>query len=101
MDADKWVVAAKVGESVLATRTDSCGDMEQLELMELILMSEHNTKEAAESAAAARRAHKDGWVYTVLSRHDYDARTQIAGNDRPIKGAREELILPKASRPIS
>ena len=100
MDADKWVVAAKVGESVPATRTDSCGDMEQLELMELILMSEHNTKEAAESAAAARRAHKDGWVYAVLSRHDYDARTQIAGRDRPTKKPSEELILPQASRPL-
>ncbi|MGI9404623.1 MAG: hypothetical protein ACR2OF_08990 [Hyphomicrobium sp.] len=100
MDTDNWVVAAKVGESVPATRTDSCGDMEQLELMELIPLSEHNTKEAAESAAAARRAHNDGWVYSVLSRRDHDARTQIAGSVRPMKGPREELILPQASRPL-
>lgn len=100
MDIDNWVVAAKVGESVAATRTDSCGDMEQLELMELILMSEHNTKEAAESAAAARRAHKDGWVYTVLSRRDYDAKTQIAGSVSPTTEPREESTLPEVSRPL-
>ena len=38
MDANKWVVVANVGESVQATRSDSSGDMEQLELMELVLM---------------------------------------------------------------
>ena len=47
MKDNGWVVVAKVGESVAAKRTDSCGDMEQLELMELILVSEHETKVAA------------------------------------------------------
>jgi len=76
MDANKWVVVANVGESVQATRSDSSGDMEQLELMELVLMSEHASKEAAEAEAAARRPQKDGWAYSVLPRREYDARTQ-------------------------
>ena len=79
MKEQKWVVAATVGESVAAKRTDSCGDMEKLELMELILVSEHDTKEAAEQVCAERRAGKDGWAYLVLSRRDYLARTQTAG----------------------
>ena len=57
-----------------AKRTDSCGDMEQLELMELILVSEHKTKVAAEQAAKAKRAGKDGWRYAVMSRRYYEAR---------------------------
>lgn len=68
-----WVVIAKVGESNAAKRTDSCGDMEQLELMELILVSDHDTKDAAEQAAAERRANNDGWLYVVMSRRDYEA----------------------------
>ena len=78
MERTGWVVAAKVGESIAAKRTDSCGDMEQLELMDLILISDHDAKEAAEQACAARRADKDGWAYSVLSRRDYDARTRTA-----------------------
>jgi hypothetical protein len=68
MKDNGWVVVAKVGESVAAKRTDSCGDMEQLELMELILVSEHETKVAAEQAAKAKRVSKDGWRYAVMSR---------------------------------
>jgi hypothetical protein len=78
MNTHEWVVVAKVGESSSATRTDSCGDMEQLELMELILMSQHETKDAAEQAAAARRAGKDGWVYSVLSQREYETSAQRA-----------------------
>jgi hypothetical protein len=74
MSTNRWVVVAEVGASTAATRTDSCGNMEQLELMELILVSKHPTKAAAEQAAAARKSRDDGWVYTVLSRHEYDAR---------------------------
>ena len=84
MDTDKWVVAARVGESAPALRTDSSGDMEQLELMEFIALSEHDTKQDAEWAAEIRNARNDGWVYTVLSRRDYDARTQSAQSDEPI-----------------
>ena len=73
MKDNGWVVVAKVGESVAAKRTDS-GDMEQLELMELILVSEHETKVAAEQAAKAKRIAKDGWRYAVMSRRDYEAR---------------------------
>ena len=74
MKDNGWVIVAKVGESVAAKRTDSCGDMEQLELMELILVSEHKTKVAAEQAAKAKRAGKDGWRYAVMSRSYYEAR---------------------------
>ena len=63
MKGNGWVVVAKVGESVAAKRTDSCGDMEQLELMELILVSEHNSKEAADQACAARGAGKCGLAH--------------------------------------
>ena len=73
MNDNGWVVVAKVGESSAAKRTDSCGDMEQLELMELILVSDHDTKFAAEQAAAERRANKDGWLYVAMSRRDYEA----------------------------
>lgn len=79
MEPTGWVVVANVGQSAAAERTDSCGDMEELELMELILVSEHDTKEAAEQACAVKRVHKDGWAYAVLSRRDYDARMQTAG----------------------
>ncbi len=79
MEPTGWVVVANVGQSAAAKRTDSCGDMEQLELMDLILVSEHDTKEAAEQACAAKRADKDGWAYAVLSRRDYDARIRTAG----------------------
>jgi hypothetical protein len=75
-----WVVVARVGGSKAAKRTDSCGDMEQLELMEFILVSEHETKKAADEAAAAKRARKDGWRYVVMSRHDY---TSGAGSPAP------------------
>lgn len=70
----RWVVVAKVGGSVAATRTDSCGDMEQLEMMELILVSEHETNQVAKDVASAKRASQDGWNYAVLSRYDYDSR---------------------------
>lgn len=72
MDADKWVVVAKVGDSTEAKRSDSSGDMEQFELMEVVLLSEHDSKEAAEAAAAERKAKEQGWVFSVLSRRDYD-----------------------------
>lgn len=78
MDTNTWVVAANVGGSVPATRSDSSGDMEQLEQMDLVLMSEHADREAAEADAAARRAQKDGWAYSVMSRNDYDAKTRAA-----------------------
>jgi hypothetical protein len=74
MCANRWVVVADVGMSVSSTRSDTSGDMEQFELMELILMSEHESKEKAEAETSARRAQKDGWVYLVLSRHEYDAK---------------------------
>ena len=83
MDTDKWVVAARVGESTPAMRSDSSGDMEQLELMEFIALSEHDTKQDAERASEIRNTRDDGWVYTVLSRRDYDAGTQTAGSDDP------------------
>lgn len=76
MDANIWVVVANVGASVQATRSDSSGDMEQLESMELVLMSEHASREAAEAEAAARRAQQDGWTYLVLPKHEYTARAQ-------------------------
>ena len=79
MKSNKWVVVAKVGESIAAKRTDSCGDMEQLEQMDLILVSEHDMQEAAEQICAAKLAENDGWAYGVLSRGDYDARTPTAG----------------------
>ena len=79
MKGKGWVVVAKVGESVAAKRTDSCGDMEQLEMMELILVSEHETKKAADHAAAAKRASKDGWAYAVMHRGNYDAGVRTSG----------------------
>lgn len=78
MGADTWVVVANVGESEQATRSDSSGDMEQLELMDLVLMSEHASKETAEADAAARWAQKDGWAYSVMPRSAYDAKTRAA-----------------------
>ena len=76
MRNDKWMVVAKVGQSSAAERTDSSGDMEQLETMELILVSEHDTKQAAQQDAAARKAKKDGWRYAVMTRRRYDAKMQ-------------------------
>jgi hypothetical protein len=76
MKSDNWVVVAKVGPSRAAQRTDSCGDMEQLELMELILVSEHATKVAAQEDAAVRRASKDGWRYAVMTRRNYDRQAE-------------------------
>lgn len=76
MNQDKWVVVADVGASVSASRTDSCGDMEQMEQMELILVSHHDTKEAADQACAAKRMSLDGWAYSVISKADYDQRTR-------------------------
>jgi len=77
---EKWVVVAKVGQSAAAKRTDSSGDMEQLESMELILVSEHGTKAAAEQDARVRRARKDGWRYAVMSQSDY---TRAVGSATP------------------
>jgi hypothetical protein len=76
MKTDKWVVAVNVSKSAAARRTDSSGDMEQLELLELILVSEHDTKSAALKDAALRRARKDGWRYVVMSRRDYDSKSR-------------------------
>lgn len=73
MNDDRWVVAAVVGQSCAAKRTDSCGDMEQLELMEYILVSEHDTRPLADEAATTKRASGDGWQYVVMPRRDYDA----------------------------
>ena len=78
MDTNSWVVVASVGDSVQATRSDSSGDMEQLELMEFVLMSEHASREAAEADAWARRAQMDGWAYAVMSRSEYDVETRAA-----------------------
>ena len=75
----RWVLVANVGASAAAKRTDSCGDMEQLEMLELILVSEHETKLATMDAANARRARHDGWAYAVLSRYEYDTRLQHSG----------------------
>jgi hypothetical protein len=72
MSGKGWVVVAKVGESGAAKRTDSCGDMEQLELMELILVSEHDTKEEAEAVASRRQSDIDGWLYAVMLRAEYE-----------------------------
>ena len=73
MKRNRWVVVAKVGPSPAAKRTDSCGDMEQLEMMEFLLVSEHNTKNSADQAAEATRASNDGLRYAVISRRAYDA----------------------------
>ena len=78
MDTNSWVVVADVGDSVPAARSDSSGDMEQLELMELVLMSEHASREAAEADAWTRRAQMDGWAYSVMSRSEYDVKTRAA-----------------------
>lgn len=77
MHANKWVVVARVGESAAAKRTDSCGDMEELELMEFILVSEHKTKVAAQQVVASREAQRDGWVYLVMTRRDYETRARV------------------------
>lgn len=74
MSRDQWIVVAKVGDSVAAARTDASGDMEQLELMELIVVSTHDTKRAAEQAATHQRAMNKGWTYTVMRKRDYEAR---------------------------
>lgn len=74
MDTNKWVVVADVDHSAAAKRTDSCGDMEQMEAMDLIVMSEHEDKQTAERDAAARGGRHDGWTYAVMSRLDYDGR---------------------------
>lgn len=68
-----WVVVAKVADSAAAKRTDSCGDMEQLEMLELIHVSDHVTREAADKAAAGKTVENDGWTYAVMSRADFDA----------------------------
>lgn len=78
MNANNWVVVADVGGSVPAKRSDSSGDMEQLELMELVLMSEHASRESAEADASARRAQMDGWTYSVMSRSEYDKKVRAA-----------------------
>jgi hypothetical protein len=79
MKRNRWVVVAKVGPSPAAKRTDSCGDMEQLEMMEFLLVSEHDTKNSADQAAEARRASNDGWRYAVVSRRAYDASLASVG----------------------
>ncbi|MEW5963057.1 MAG: hypothetical protein AB1749_05795 [Pseudomonadota bacterium] len=78
MKGNNWVVAARVADSIAAARTDPSGDMEMLELMELILVSEHATKEAAEETARLRRSAQDGWVYVVMSRREFNARAKAA-----------------------
>ena len=82
MHADKWVVVAKVGDSIEAKRSDSSGDMEQFELMEVVLLSDHENKEAAEAAAAARRAKEHGWTFSVLPRCEYDDIMRRASGKR-------------------
>ena len=74
MGANTWVVVADVGKSAAAMRSESSGDMEQLELTDLVLMSEQESKECAEAEASAKRMQNDGWVYLVLPRREYDAR---------------------------
>lgn len=74
MGTNTWVVVADVGKSAPAARSDSSGDMEQLLLIELVLMSECESKERAEAEASSRRMQNDGWVYLVLPRREYDAR---------------------------
>jgi len=76
MKGNQWVVAAKVGDSVAAKRTDPSGDMETLELMELILVSQHETRPEAEQAARSKRSARDGWVYIVMRKRDFDAQVQ-------------------------
>lgn len=78
MNASSWVVVANVGNSAEATRSDSSGDMEQLELMEFVLVSEHASREDAEADAWVRRAQMDGWVYSFMSRSEYDVKTRAA-----------------------
>jgi hypothetical protein len=73
----RWVVVAKVGSSPASKRTDSCGDMEHLEMMEFLLVSEHDTKDSADHAAEMRRASNDGWRYAVISRRAYDASVKL------------------------
>ena len=73
MKRNRWVVVANVGSSPAAKRTDSSGDMEQLEMMEFLLVSEHDTKNSADLAAEVKRASNDGWRYAVISRRAYDA----------------------------
>jgi hypothetical protein len=46
--------------------------MEQLELLEFILVSEHDSRKLAEKAASAKRASKDGWKYAVMRKSDYE-----------------------------
>lgn len=96
MKGNGWVVVAKVAGSVAAQRTDSSGDMEQLELMELILLSEQRTRTEAERDAAARRAAKDGWIYTVMTRRDYEA---AIGTLRPAAGSKPKSPGPASTRP--
>ncbi len=67
-----WVVVAKVGPSQAAARTDSSGDMEQVELMDVIEISWHASRAAADSALAEKRGGNDGWTYAVMSRRDFD-----------------------------
>ena len=76
------MVVADVGKSAPAALSDSSGDMEQLLLMELVLMSEHESKESAEAEASSRRMQNDGWVYLVLPRREYDAR--VGGTESTI-----------------
>ncbi|HEX2842894.1 hypothetical protein [Hyphomicrobium sp.] len=77
MDANTWVVVANVGASAPAARSDSSGDMEQLEMMEFVLMSEHVSREAAEEDAMTRRAQQDGWTYLVLPKREYGASMHV------------------------
>ena len=74
MGTNTWVVVADVGKSASAVRSDSSGDMEQFELMDLVLMSEHESKETAEAETTARRMQKDGWAYFTLPWVEYDTR---------------------------
>lgn len=77
MKSDRWVVAAKVGDSDAAKRTDASGDMEQLELLNLIIVSEHATKREADKAAANLRASNEGWHYAVMRKSDCATQNSI------------------------
>lgn len=78
MKRDHWIVAAKVEDSIAAERTDASGDMEQLEQLDFIIVSEHETKREAEKAAAKQRKANEGWRYAVMRKRDSAALDSIA-----------------------
>jgi hypothetical protein len=77
-DRQDWIVVANVGQSRGAARTDASGDMEQMELMDVIEISRHASRAAAERAAQEKNDRRDGWTYAVMSRQDFDAVTTQA-----------------------